>query len=361
MSKTVENSERTRELLQKHKQDYPKLQAEDVFKYLFQSAFGCEHMISDEGTALDRILREYETCDKTKEPLKERLDGGYSRVHLSFLGGGLTPETLAKLFFLSAQKEAEGRISLEQKLHVARALAADGAFPFDADDFDAKWYHWRAMGYPAVHHSETFRSAYHPAYRVIAERYAEVLDIFTAIDKLLRKGHAIIALEGGSASGKTTLAGILQQVYDCNVFHMDDFFLRPEQRTPQRLAEVGGNVDRERFSDEVLSSLGQGRSVRYRRFDCSTQTLGETITVEPKKLTLVEGVYATHPAFSRYYDLAVFLDIDAAYQKERILKRNAPALAQRFFDEWIPLENIYFQGTGIKDRSDLVLPIRKKT
>lgn len=33
---------------------------------------------------------------------------------------------------------------------------------------------------------------------------------------------------------------------------MDDFFLRIEQRTPERMTEVGGNVDYERFLETVL-------------------------------------------------------------------------------------------------------------
>lgn len=47
----------------------------------------------------------------------------------------------------------------------------------------------------------------------------------------------LVAIEGGSASGKTTLGELLQNVYDCPVFHMDDFFLRPEQRTEARFTQ----------------------------------------------------------------------------------------------------------------------------
>ena len=64
------------------------------------------------------------------------------------------------------------------------------------------------------------------------------------IDELLaQKDMVIVAIDGKCTSGKTTLASKLAQIYDCNVFHMDDFFLRPEQRIPERLAEVGGNVE----------------------------------------------------------------------------------------------------------------------
>ncbi len=188
----------------------------------------------------------------------------------------------------------------------------------------------------------------------------EAEKIISEIDKLLCKDSVIVTIEGGSASGKTTLSSMLQEVYDCNVFHMDDFFLQAYQRTPERLAQVGGNVDRERFYSEVLQSLKSGETVSYRRFDCQTQTLGEPIIAPHKKLTVVEGAYSMHPAFSRYYDLAVFLDIDPAYQRKRILIRNSPNLATRFFNEWIPMENKYFSETKIKEKSDLILYINER-
>jgi uridine kinase len=292
--------------------------------------------------------------------LTDKLDGAYTRVYLSALSRGLSAETLARLFCLSAKKEPDGKELLEEKLQVARELIADRSLPLDIEDFDQKLADWLSAGYPAIHHSDAFRSEYRPAYRVIADRYAEFLALFTEIDKLLSGGSAIVTLEGGSASGKSTLAEILCEVYDCNVFHADDFFLRPEQRTPERFAEIGGNLDRERFYDEIIVPLTKNETVTYRPFDCGSQTLDDPITVLQKKLTIVEGVYSTHPAFSRYYDLAVFLDIDPEYQKKRILARNSPRFAERFFNEWIPLENRYFEGTEIKKRSDLIIPVNDK-
>ena len=94
------------------------------------------------------------------------------------------------------------------------------------------------------------------------------------IDTLLEEQtFVIVAVDGKCTSGKTTLAARLAEIYDCNVFHMDDFFLRPEQRTPERFAEVGGNVDYERFQEEVLLPLKSGKAFSYRPFDCSTFTL----------------------------------------------------------------------------------------
>ena len=57
------------------------------------------------------------------------------------------------------------------------------------------------------------------------------------------RGRVVVAIDGRCGSGKTTLAAALQKEFSCAVFHMDDFFLRPEQRTEERLAQPGGNAD----------------------------------------------------------------------------------------------------------------------
>ena len=162
------------------------------------------------------------------------------------------------------------------------------------------------------------------------------------IDELLAaKDTVIVAIDGKCTSGKTTLASKLAEIYDCNVFHIDDFFLRPEQRTPERFAEVGGNVDYERFQEEVLLPLKNGKAFSYRPFDCSTFTLSAPVTVAPKKLNIIEGTYSHHPYFGNPYDLKILLTVDEETQRQRIQERPA-FLHKRFFETWIPMENKYF-------------------
>ena len=175
------------------------------------------------------------------------------------------------------------------------------------------------------------------------------------IDGLLaEKDMVIMAIDGKCTSGKTTLASKLAEIYDCNVFHMDDFFLRPEQRTPERFAEVGGNVDYERFWEEVLLPLKSRKAFSYRPFDCSTFTLAAPVSVAPKKLNIIEGTYSHHPYFGNPYDLKILLTVDEETQQQRILERPA-FLHKRFFEEWIPMENRYFASldsfTSIIQRS----------
>ena len=121
--------------------------------------------------------------------------------------------------------------------------------------------------------------------------------------------RVLVAIDGRCAAGKTTLAASLQAQLECNVFHMDDFFLRPEQRTPERLHQPGGNVDFERFLTEVLRPLYDGDPVTYRPYDCHTQQLRAPVCAEARTVNLIEGSYSCHPALWDLYDLHVFLSV----------------------------------------------------
>ena len=157
------------------------------------------------------------------------------------------------------------------------------------------------------------------------------------------KPRIITAIDGRCGSGKTTLAAWLMEQFDGNLFHMDDFYLRSEQRTPERLAETGGNVDYERFREEVTAPLAAGREVLYRRFDCASFSLEKPVLLPPKRLNVIEGSYSMHPYFGGIYDLRVFMTIDPAVQEERIRRRNGEEKLQRFLSEWIPKEEAYFR------------------
>lgn len=163
----------------------------------------------------------------------------------------------------------------------------------------------------------------------------------------------LIAIDGRCAAGKTTLAARLQEEIDCNVIHMDHFFLQPGQRTEQRMQEPAGNVDHERFLEEVMLPLSRGQRFSYRIYDCKKMELSSPVWVEPRAITVVEGSYSCHPALWDFYDLRVFLDIEAEEQLRRICCRNGEQAAAKFRDCWIPLEERYFAACQIQERCDL--------
>lgn len=173
--------------------------------------------------------------------------------------------------------------------------------------------------------------------------------------RLLQQERVIVAIDGRCGSGKTTLAARLQEELSCAVYHMDDFFPRPEQRTEERLSQPGGNVDHERFLEEVLLPLVKAQGVTYRPFICSRQQLGEPVTVAANRLTVVEGSYSCHPALWAHYDLRIFLTIDPEEQLRRIEARSGPEKAQQFRHRWIPFEERYFQAFDVQTRCDMCI------
>ena len=177
--------------------------------------------------------------------------------------------------------------------------------------------------------------------------------VIDLIDERMRsKSHLLVAIDGRCASGKTSLAGKLQRHYGCNVIHMDHFFLRPEQRTQERLNTPGENVDHERFLEEVLMPLKRGEGFSYCPFDCSLQKLSEPVTIIPGALTIIEGSYSCHLTLRDHYDLRIFLSVSPEEQMRRIMIRNGEQNAKMFRDRWIPLEESYFSEFGIGQYCD---------
>lgn len=338
----------------------PGLEIRDVLKYLHQSFFGCAHLVEDFDRALKWVKEEAEVSASDTLPCVEALPGNYSRVHLKALDDGLSPETLTNLFVLSAQPAAPGASeALEKALEEFISLAARGLVPFEADAVTQAVTAWKAAGYPACRHSEAFRDRYHPAYRVVRNDFIKFLPLFCRIDRLLTEmppeKHVTVAVDGRCTSGKTTLAAMLARIYDATVFHMDDFFLRPGQRTEVRLHTPGENVDHERFLEEVLLPLSAGKAVQYVRYDCQSQTLLPAVTVTPGRLVVTEGSYSLHPELAAFYDLKVMLTVSPAEQMRRIRSRNTPEAAARFESTWIPLEERYLEACRVRETADLIL------
>lgn len=172
--------------------------------------------------------------------------------------------------------------------------------------------------------------------------------IIADVDKALAKGQekVLVAIDGNCASGKTTLAKALGEHYSCNVFHMDNFFLRPEQRTAERLHQPGGNVDYERFKSEVLEPLNRGESFAYRIYDCKEGRLTSRVEVQPSRVNIVEGAYSQHPYFGDAYQLRYWMFVNTDEQRRRILVRNGAGRLSEFTEKWIPLEEAYFDASG---------------
>ena len=211
-----------------------------------------------------------------------------------------------------------------------------------------------------VGHSVAYRRAFSPAYRVVLQSDAALLPLLAAIDRS-RRAHprTLAAIDGPCATGKSTLGARLSQIYGCPLFHTDDFFLPPERKTPERLAQPGGNVDYERFFAQVLSPLSRGEPVRYQPYRCHSGTLEAARTIPPAPLAVVEGVYSLRPEFQPLYQVKCFLSAPWPVREARLLERCGPEGLERFRTLWIPLEDRYFQAFSISDACDTILETGK--
>ncbi len=191
---------------------------------------------------------------------------------------------------------------------------------------------------------------------IMKDMNAEIEKVYAEIRRILdRKGTCTVSVDGRCGSGKSTFAQKLKEDFDAEVFHMDDFFLRPEQRTPQRYASPGENVDHERFEEEILIPLSQGKAFVYYPFDCERMCVSETgIKAQKKPVTVIEGSYSQRSDLRKYYDLNVFLTVDPDEQIRRIIARN-PSKEQAFREKWIPLEEAYFKAFDVEDNADIIV------
>lgn len=348
---TIDSELRT--ILEAHAARYPRMEPQDAVKLIFQNEFGGGHLIADPEQSLRRLRAEAESVPPTGRTVYEDIGNGVVRV---MLGGDYPLEQLNRDFVRSAAAHPGDRTAFLRKLETLRAVTAAGEMTFSPDALEAYLSDYLAAGCPVVSHSEAYRAAYAPAYRIVLRRFSLPLLLREAEQLLKERGRVLLAVDGRCGSGKSTFAASLHDRFGWSVIHMDDFFLRPEQRTPERYATPGENVDHERFLEEVLLPLEAGTLTSYRPFDCETFLLAEPVSYTPSSVTVIEGSYACHPALRKHYDLRVFLTLEPEEQLRRIAARN-PDKLDDFKERWIPLEERYFSGCGVEDACEYSLEL----
>ena len=361
--------------LQEQIQHHPSTEPRDILKQCYQAAFGAEHLLADLTRAWHYLEQEFHsTSADACQPLFEEISPQICRVNLAaWKAKGLPLAWLFRMFVASSRVSVDREQATCQFLSYldqADSMIRDGCLSvsFSTKEWSDALSAYKSNGMTAVHHSDTYRQAEHPAYRIIRHEYVRLLPILEAAATYYETTEAttafdqpcIIAMDGRAASGKTTMADELANLLDADVIRMDDFFLPMDLRSQERLSTPGGNVHYERFIEEVLPHLHQPEGFSYTRFDCQImdnngqRTLRSCASDRPS-FRIVEGSYSHHPALRDYADIFVFSHVDPEKQMARILHRNGPQMAQMFESRWIPMEEAYFQTFLIQNNCHVII------
>ena len=156
--------------------DFPQSRLQDIYKSFYQSFFGAEHLITDT-VSVRAYLREeiaVAATDTVANPYYEPTgaNGHFVRVYLRCITEGhITEQQLSDAFLRSAQPqqrmEAWHRLWLDEIVPTARKAGLD----FSKEELDELTNASRQDR--AVRHSDDYRNAYHPHYRIVERHIFE--------------------------------------------------------------------------------------------------------------------------------------------------------------------------------------------
>lgn len=151
---------------------YPASRLQDIYKYFYQSHFGAGHMIGDTAATREYLHREItEMPDSSSLPLCQSLlpEGNYIRVDLRCVDEGkISEEALAQAFIASARPPEDEKMSWEKEWQLILAAIRRTPLAPEGWEEDEPELTQAAKHHAAVHHSDSYRQAYHPHYRLVS-------------------------------------------------------------------------------------------------------------------------------------------------------------------------------------------------
>lgn len=188
----------------------------------------------------------------------------------------------------------------------------------------------------------------------------------------LRSEHTrpvVVALDGGSGSGKSTISAKLAKLTLMALVPLDDFYQTrvPETEWPRKsvVERLNGVFEWDRVRHEAIEPLVRGEPGRWRAFDF-TQGLGadgtyslkdEFIEIAPAPTILIEGAYSASPFLRDLIDLAVIVDVPVNERHERVAKREQGAddVLAAWHAIWDDVERYYFEQVCPPRSFDLIV------
>lgn len=167
----------------------------------------------------------------------------------------------------------------------------------------------------------------------------------------------LLAVDGHSAAGKSTLARALQTKHHHAVIVQADDFYRPLDAGYRATLDAAGGYaeyyDWQRLEAHVLRPLRSGTMARYQRYDWGTNELGDWVELEPEGLVIVEGCFSARPELRSYYDIIVFVVASSVVRQQRQRVRNDAS--DVWMARWDAAERYYLERFRPESYADMVL------
>jgi uridine kinase len=184
--------------------------------------------------------------------------------------------------------------------------------------------------------------------------------LIEAIRHLESDGPRLVAIDGHSAAGKSTLAAEVAETLEAAVIDGDDFYAGgpEEQWDAMTSAEKAAHCIDWRGQRPVLDALIRGEEARWHSYDWENGDgrLLELPTVcRPAPVVILEGVYSARPELADLFQLRVLYDAPARLRHHRWVEREGEAYFDEWARRWAEAEDWYFTHVMTPDRFDLVL------
>lgn len=168
-------------------------------------------------------------------------------------------------------------------------------------------------------------------------------------------GPYVIALDGRSGVGKSTLAALLADKVGAALIEGDDFFAGGTGLRSDPLAiRAADCIDWPR-QRAVLGALRQGRAASWRAFDWEAfdgRLQSRVSELSPRSVVILEGVYSARPELADLIDMKVLVAASDAFRKARLLEREG--IIGPWERQWHEAEEHYFREVMPLVRFDAV-------
>jgi uridine kinase len=178
-------------------------------------------------------------------------------------------------------------------------------------------------------------------------------------------GAFVVALDGGSGVGKSTLADSVAAELGASVVHADDFFSShrtgPQWDVCTAAEKADLAIDWRRLRREALEPLRAGREASWHPFDFAAYDYvtgsglaTELVTRKPTRVIVLDGIYSCRPELGDIIDLCVLVEAPAALRRQRHDEREVADEAE-WHSRWDEAEDYYFAHVRAPQSYDLVV------